>query len=41
MVAFYHPERDVRIVVHDDDFVVEGKQSDLEWVRDVLPAKYF
>ena len=35
-----HPEREVRIVVHGDDFVVEGRQSDLEWVRDVLAAKY-
>ena len=40
VVAFYHPERDVRIIVHGDDFVVEGKQSDLEWVRDVLTSKY-
>ena len=40
VVAFYHAEREVRIVVHGDDFVVEGKQSDLEWVRDVLGAKY-
>ena len=40
MVAFFHPERDVRIIVHGDDFVVEGGQSDLEWVRDVLAAKY-
>ena len=40
VVAFYHAEREVRIVVHGDDFVVEGKQSDLEWVRDVLAAKY-
>ena len=31
VVAFHHPECDVRIVVHGDDFVVEGKQSDLEW----------
>ena len=30
VVAFYHAEREVRIVVHRDDFVVEGKQSDLE-----------
>ena len=30
VVAFYHAEREVRIVVHGDDFVVEGKQSDLE-----------
>ena len=26
--------------MHGDDFVVEGRQSDLEWVRDVLAAKY-
>ena len=40
VVASYHPERDARIVLHDDDFVVESKQSDLEWVRDVFAAKY-
>ena len=40
VVAFYHPERDIRIIVHGDDYVVEGKQSDLEWVRDVLATKY-
>ena len=26
--------------MHGDDFVVEGMQSDLDWVRDVLAAKY-
>ena len=41
VVAFYHAEREVRIVVHGDDFVVEGMQSDLDWVRDVLAAKFF
>ena len=40
VVAFHHAEREVRIVVHGDDFVVEGKQSDLEWVLDVLASKY-
>ena len=40
VVAFYHAERDLRIVVHGDNFVVEGRQSDLKWVRDVLAAKY-
>ena len=40
VVAFFLPERDIRIIVHGDDFVVEGEQSDLEWVRDVLAAKY-
>ena len=35
VVAFFHPTRDIRIIVHGDDFVVEGQQSDLDWVRDV------
>ena len=26
--------------MHGDDFVVEGQQSDLEWVQHVLAAKY-
>ena len=26
--------------MHGDNFVVEGMQSDLDWVRDVLAAKY-
>ena len=29
VVAFYHAEREVRSFVHGDDFVVEGRQSDL------------
>ena len=39
-VAFYNEERDVRIVVHGDDLVIEGFDPDIEWVRDVLAAKY-
>ena len=39
-VAFYHKERDIRIVVHGDDFVIEGRQEDLNMVRDALSAKY-
>ena len=34
------PERSVRIVVHREDFVVEGEGEDLEWVMSVLEAKY-
>ena len=37
--AFYHPGRDVRIIVHGDD-LVEGEEEDLEWARSVLEAKY-
>ena len=40
VVAFYHRERDVRIVVHGDDFVVEGEDAGLDWVKGVLAAKY-
>ena len=39
-VAFFHPQRDVRIIVQGDDFVIDGEQSDLGWVRDVVAAKY-
>ena len=38
--AFYHPGRDVRLVVHGDDFVLVGEEEDLECVRIVLEAKY-
>ena len=39
-VAFYHPERRVRIVVHGDDFIIEGEEEDLWWVHDELKQKY-
>ena len=38
VVAFYHAEREVRIVVHGDDFVVQGKQSDLA-AKKILKAR--
>ena len=40
VVAFYHKQRDVRIVVHGDDFVVEGTHANLNWVETILAAKY-
>ena len=39
-VTFYHPARDVKMVVHGDDFVIEGFEKDLKWVEGVLKAKY-
>ena len=39
-VTFYHPERDVRTMVHGDDFFIEGQENDLKWVENVLRAKY-
>ena len=32
-VVFYHPGRDVKCVVHGDDFTLEGEGEDLEWIR--------
>ena len=30
----------IRIVVHGDDFVIEGGQEDLKWTKGVLANKY-
>ena len=38
--TFYHKERDVRMVVHGDDFVITGREEDLKWTEDVLRRKY-
>ena len=40
VVTFYHPARDIRIVVHGDDFVIEGEETDLKWVESIMRAKY-
>ena len=39
-VVFYHPGRKIRIVVHGDDFIIEGEERDLWYVHDALKAKY-
>ena len=38
--TFWHKERDVRIVVHGDDFTVLSDQGGIEWVRDQMAASY-
>ena len=30
--CFYHPQRQIRGLVHGDDFVFEGAAGDLDWV---------
>ena len=32
-VAFYHPERDLAVVVHGDDFTFSGTDSHLDWIE--------
>ena len=34
--VMYHPTRDVRLVVHGDDFTALGHEADLDWYRKVL-----
>ena len=38
--TFYHEMREVRIVVHSDDFVITGWEEELKWTEDVLRKKY-
>ena len=38
--TFFHPARTIRIVVHGDDFVIEGGSEDLDWTKGVLANKY-
>ena len=39
-VAFVHKERDMIGVVHEDDFIWEGCDEDLDWALKVLEKKY-
>ena len=37
---YYHPNRDVRVLVHGDDFTVAGSESELKYVAQVFQNKY-
>ena len=37
---FFHPGRDVEVVVHVDDLLCGGELDDLEWFRDNLKKRY-
>ena len=39
-VAFYHPQSDISLAVHRDDFTFCGLQDDLKWIRDLM-KKWF
>ena len=34
------PARDIRVVVHGDDFTTAGSKNDLDWFRKELEKKY-
>ena len=38
--VFTHPERDIRVVVHVDDFPLSGEHHQLSWFQDQMPKKY-
>ncbi len=37
--VFFHAEREVRVVVHGDDFTVLGKSEQLDWFRGVISKR--
>ena len=37
---FHHPERDIRTLVHGDDYFSSGKHEDLQWLKNVLEKEY-
>jgi hypothetical protein len=38
--ALYHPGRNVRAVIHGDDFTLLGREGDLDWFRREISEKY-
>ena len=39
-VAFYHPVLGIRVVVHGDDFIIEGEEQHLWWLHDELQKRF-
>ncbi len=37
---FYHPDKDLRVVVHGDDFTFLGDDSNLKWITEELKKVY-
>ena len=38
--AFYHELRQLRLVVHGDDFTLLGSEADLHWFRKQIAQRY-
>eukprot|EP00969_Alexandrium_andersonii_P168848 7462627-Alexandrium_andersonii.AAC.1 len=38
--CFYHPDRDLRCVVHGDDFTFAGYDPDLDWAERVMTESF-
>ena len=37
---FYHPERDIWVYIHGDDFVVETEEEELNWLWERLKERF-
>ena len=38
--AYYHPSKDLIVVVHVEDFLCSGVMKELEWLYDNLAQKF-
>ena len=38
--VFYHPQRNIRTMVHGDDYVSTGMPKELQWMQQRLEDKY-
>ena len=38
--VFHHPERDMRVLVHSDDYLTSGHAGDLHWMKSKLEDEY-
>ena len=38
--CFHHPDRNIMVVVHGDDFTAVGARSDILWYEDSLESKF-
>jgi hypothetical protein len=37
---YYHPERDVTVITHVDDFLCSGEKRDLLWLREMISLEF-
>ena len=38
--VFFHKEKNVRAVVHGDDFTILGKVEELDWLRQMIGQRF-
>ena len=38
--TFFHKEKNIRVVVHGDDFIIEGAECGLRWVEATIRKEY-